>query len=179
MEGNPISDRETALSKGGSHLFRRLLETISEGAVALNHEGRVLYCNRQAATLLGLLPAQVLDSYFAAFVPAEERPLFIQFLAQSVREPSWLELHLNGGLDHPTLVQLSSSPLELEDSSGIGLVISDLSERRSNEEALREALKRYQVATESIRDAFILVEAETPHHLVESRGGEDLRLHPG
>lgn len=37
----------------------------------------------------------------------------------------------------------------------------DLVERQQNEEALREALQRYRVATRSIRDAFIMVDGES------------------
>ncbi|RFZ94995.1 PAS domain S-box protein [Mucilaginibacter conchicola] len=56
--------------------YRLVLETIKMAAVSLNAEGRVIFCNKYLANLLGYTQAEILGmDWMANFVPGEHREI--------------------------------------------------------------------------------------------------------
>lgn len=146
---------------GTENPFRQMVETLVEGAVFLSGDGRILYSNQQFANILGYTIQDYLNTHFENLACDTNKVLFRSFLEDSLHGPRRLELTLTHKTKRSVNVLLSSSPLELEDTTGVCLTITDLTERQHNEQALREALQRYRVATRSIRDAFIIVDGES------------------
>src|SRR5215216_4573152 len=68
-EGEQVFTLQTA-----EHAYRVLVETMSEGAVMLDENGTILYCNESFASLLKMPPEQVLGSAFGRFVVAPDLP---------------------------------------------------------------------------------------------------------
>ena len=156
-KGSPGSEPS---KRGEEQLYRHFLEKVNEGVVALSAEGQILYCNPKFAEILGFSTPQVLNVPFDTFVTEKDRSLFKEFLAESTRESRHLKLLLSGRPGMSVMVQLSASPFVFENNSGVSLVVTDLTDLRAHEEALKEALDRFQAASDNIRDALIVVESK-------------------
>jgi len=77
--------------------YRALIEQMSEGAVLLDADGLVLYCNAALPRLLGRDPAALLGQYFGDFVPPEYRGAWAELCAQGWQAPARGELALPSG----------------------------------------------------------------------------------
>ncbi len=154
------SSQAGLIKEGGEPFFQHFMETMNEGAVALSTEGRILYCNPKFAEILGLSTQQVLNASLDSFISGKDKSLFTEFLTKSAQERSQLDLWLTGQSEKSVMVHLASTPFTTDKFTGICMVVTDLTERHSHEEALYEALHRYQVVSDSLRDALIVIESK-------------------
>jgi PAS domain S-box-containing protein len=109
--------------------YRALIENMGEGAVTMNKEGLILYCNSTFAEMLGLNLSFVIGSAFDKFI----NPLFLSFYHE-LFERSWeadckgeVELQCDG-ITKP--VQLSFTSLELPEGTSLSLIVTDLSKQK-------------------------------------------------
>jgi PAS domain-containing protein len=65
--------------------YRVLIEEIQEGAVTLNEEGTILYCNRALAGILRTPLERVIGAQLSDFVPKEGRATLARLLARGGR----------------------------------------------------------------------------------------------
>ena len=119
---------------GADRVYRVFLESISQGALTLSHEGMILYANAAAATILsagdGPVGSRLRDS-----VRKDERPRFDALLEAGRRGPIDAELRLRGRTGgRPFSVSLR--PLEDRDDRMIVAVLTDLAERKKTEKVL-------------------------------------------
>src|SRR4051812_37946584 len=59
---------------GAERPYRRLVESMTEGAAILLRDGTVLYCNGRLAEMVALPLASVIGGLFQRFVAARQRP---------------------------------------------------------------------------------------------------------
>ncbi len=121
--------------------YRLLIEEIQEGAVTLNGEGVVLYCNRAFAGILGAPLERVIGARLSDFVPREGRAGLARLLARGGRGD--LALEAAGGARVP--VHLSLSELPATDEGGARVlcgVVADLTEREARARELADAYGR-------------------------------------
>jgi PAS domain S-box-containing protein len=142
--------------KGAEHPYRVLVEGMNEGAISVSTAGVILYSNSAFARMVGLPLDQVIGSDLVKFVAAPERDSVEQLIQQSSRQAVRAEVKIlqTSGETLPT--QFSLNPVDLEEGPSIGVIITDLSERKRNEET--EAALR-------IRDEFLAIashELRTP-----------------
>ncbi|MFZ2061542.1 MAG: PAS domain-containing sensor histidine kinase [Candidatus Binatus sp.] len=142
--------------EGAEHPYRVLVESMNEGAVSLSKEGTVLYCNSAFARMVGISLDQIMGHDVCEFVPIEDRDALKKLIKQGLREPMRAEMTLlpSSGACLPT--QFSLNPVDLEGKPSIGVIVTDLSERKRQEEA--EAAVR-------MRDEFLAIashELRTP-----------------
>ncbi|MGC2491852.1 ATP-binding protein [Candidatus Binatus sp.] len=142
--------------EGAEHPYRVLVESMNEGAVSLSKEGTVLYCNSAFARMVGISLDQIMGHDVCEFVPIEDRDALKKLIKQGLREPIRAEMTLlpSSGACLPT--QFSLNPVDLEGKPSIGVIVTDLSERKRQEEA--EAAVR-------MRDEFLAIashELRTP-----------------
>ena len=77
--------------------LRNLLDSASDGLLALDEEGTILEANEAAARRLGRMRRYLIGKPFAAFVPLDERRRFRTTLSTAAPEhDARLELELNG-----------------------------------------------------------------------------------
>jgi PAS domain S-box-containing protein len=142
--------------KGAEHPYRVLVEGMNEGAISVSTAGVILYSNSAFARMVGLPLDQVIGSDLVKFVAAPDRDSVEQLIQQSSRQAVRAEVKIlqTSGETLPT--QFSLNPVDLEGGPSIGVIITDLSERKRNEET--EAALR-------IRDEFLAIashELRTP-----------------
>ncbi|MGH9817416.1 MAG: histidine kinase [Candidatus Acidiferrales bacterium] len=106
--------------------YRWLVDALSEGAVCLDAKGRVLYCNRAFATLLGRARDSNTGTAFASLVSAKERHRIAAFLNLSRGATVKGEFTLRAGRDATVPVHLSVAPLPDFGPGITGMVVTDL-----------------------------------------------------
>src|SRR3984957_16417554 len=142
--------------EGAEHPYRVLVESMNEGAVSLSKDRTILYCNSAFARMVGVSLDRIMGNDVCEFVPKEDCDTLKKLVKQAYREPVRAEMTLlpSSGDGLPT--QFSLNPVDLEGKPSIGIIVTDLSERRRNEQA--EAAVR-------MRDEFLAIashELRTP-----------------
>src|SRR5204863_160932 len=135
---HPEGDQVFTL-QGAEKPYRLLIEAINEGAVTMLYDGTVLYCNNRFASMVHQPIEKIIGSSFYSFLPSEQRDALRRMLAGisaggvkhefTLRRPS----KESGGLP----AQLSLAPLEIDGTKAIGIIATDLTERKLQEEILR------------------------------------------
>lgn len=91
------------------HPYRILLEGMSEGALTLNREGLVLYCNERFAKMTGLPLKHVIGDNLHRWLDANNQVAFEELVATAGSQPSRKQLVLqkNGKPGVPVYVSVS------------------------------------------------------------------------
>ncbi len=133
-----ISDKVYTL-QGADAPYRFLIETMNEGAVLMPQDSTLIhYCNHRMAGLLRLTPDRVMGHPFEQFVVPSDRPAFAALLARARQAPASGELLLGVENAPPLPVKLSIARVDKPDHPDMGVVVTDLSELKTAENALRE-----------------------------------------
>jgi PAS domain S-box-containing protein len=142
--------------EGAEHPYRVLVESMNEGALSLSRDGLILYCNSAFARMVGVVLDQIMGRDVCEFVPAEDRDKIKKLIRQGLREPVRAEAALLPASGEGLPTQFSLNPVDIGGKPSVGVVVTDLSERRRNDQA--EAAVR-------MRDEFLAIashELRTP-----------------
>lgn len=142
--------------EGAEHPYRVLVESMNEGAISLSGDGIILYCNSAFARMIRVALDQIMGRDICEFVRAEDRESLRRLIRQGSRKAVRAEMALltAPGITLPT--QFSLNPVNLEEGPSIGAIVTDLSERKRNEQA---------EAAVQMRDEFLAIashELRTP-----------------
>ena len=128
--------------------YRLLVEQMQQGAVTLNADGDISYCNRRFADLLGRPHERLTGVAFRDFIPPDEQALYESLLQQGRAGAGQGEAHLqkaDGGL---IPVFLTFNALPPDSGVAVGVLVTDLTTQRHHEklnaaiEALKESDRR-------------------------------------
>jgi PAS domain S-box-containing protein len=132
--------------------YRVLAERMNEGAATLTTEGTILFCNQRFAEMVRVPAERLLSSNFISMLCEEERSGFPQLVRQALRNNVRTEGNLLRNCGTMLPVQLSLSPIPLEESGqGICLIATDISGRKLVEEKLRTAIDDLKRAQDELR----------------------------
>jgi PAS domain S-box-containing protein len=126
--------------EGVDTIYRRLFETLNEGVLVATADRTILYANRRFADLVGVELSRITGASVERFVPLAQVADFTAFLERAEEMPHRDDLSLiraDGGLV-PVLVSINPAPLERSET-GCAIVVTDLTELRQVQEALRRA----------------------------------------
>lgn len=131
--------------QGVDYIYQRFIEQMGEGAVTLSWEGFILYSNQKFAKLLGYPLQKVIGSEFKNFVRYQDLVKFENLFQNSQkqigkREEFWLIRR--DGNKFP--VQLSLTQLNIGNTFIYCIIITDLTEYKRKEEAVRESEERFR-----------------------------------
>ena len=98
--------------EGVDHVYRRLVETMREGAATVAADGTLLYCNQRLADMLGRPLEQLVGSPLSSHVAPGDRQIFMAMLEQATSEACHRELELMKGKGGLVPVSLSASPYQ-------------------------------------------------------------------
>ncbi|MGB2855093.1 MAG: PAS domain S-box protein, partial [Dehalococcoidia bacterium] len=127
--------------RGSQEAFKTIVDTSLEGIYQVDNSGKFIFVNESFATLFGYGREELLGNHFADMLSADALPKVERMVQEvlagkNVRDEVAVK-HKDG---HEIPVSFSAAPLR-EQGAIIGLtgVLSDISERKQAEEALREA----------------------------------------
>ncbi|GAB3935479.1 sensor histidine kinase [Larkinella terrae] len=129
--------------KTADQTYRVFIETMNEGAVTLNEEGLILYCNSRFALMVGLPLSKVIAVSFTTFIPPECSEEY-----ERLFELGWTE---NGKVETSILstqglvpCQLSATTLELDGGIAMSLIITDLTSQKETQKLLKSNNQRLE-----------------------------------
>jgi len=151
----PEGERIFTLS-GAEHPYRVMVESMNEGAISLALDGTILYCNGAFARMIDTPLDQVMGHKLGEFVDDDEVPALRDLIERGRSSAIRAEMSLVSTAGDVLPTQISLNPVEMDGAEVIGVVITDLSERRRKEQA-QEAVR--------LRDEFLSIashELRTP-----------------
>ena len=131
---------------GAEHAYRILIESMNEGALTLTADGMILYANQCFARMVKRPLEQVLGSSFHHLLSAADQATLRPLLKRAEPSGPKIQVLLEAGDGSQLPAQISSCALATNgaESESFGLVVTDMTEARHDEEMLR-ALTRQVV----------------------------------
>jgi protein-histidine pros-kinase len=137
--------RTEATQRASEELFRGLLEAAPDAMVIVGADGRIALINRQTERLFGYQRDELLGEWVERLVPERfhdaHRRHRDRFLGEPGVRPMGAGLELYGrrkdGSEFP--VEISLSPLQSDSGMLVSAAVRDITARKADEEALREA----------------------------------------
>jgi diguanylate cyclase (GGDEF)-like protein/PAS domain S-box-containing protein len=136
--------------------YRRIAETSAEGIWTIDVQGRTTFANRRIADMLGYTVAEMTGRPFLDFMDEESRHLARENLArrtEGIEEQHDFVFRRKDGSEIWT--SLSTAPIRDDDGTVVGALamITDITERRRAEQALRTSDERFQAVLKATKDA--------------------------
>ena len=125
--------------QGAEQAYRALIESMNEGALTLTVDKTILYANQCFARMVKCPLEQVMATSFRRFLSTEDRATLRSLLKRPNKSGFKIQMHLIAGDGSRMPVQLSIRPLARDGSetAAVGMVVTDMTEVRRNEELLR------------------------------------------
>ena len=125
--------------KSADYFYRALVEQMGEGAVTINEDGTILYCNRRFAQMLALPLEQVMGDDIRSMIAPRDRADFDTMLLSKTHERRETETALISADGALIPVRVAFAFIPHETPPSFCLVITDMTESRKREDELREA----------------------------------------
>ena len=132
MVSTPAGPRVFTL-EGADHRYRRLVETMSEGALIVSTSGVVLYSNAAFATMVTTRLETVVGRPLADFVDARSRPMCAGLLAAARTRSAAEEITLRSSSGASLAAYVSVSPND-DGGAGISVIVTNLAAQKRNDE---------------------------------------------
>ncbi len=138
---------------GAEHAYRVLIESMNEGALALEPNKMILYANRRFAGMVKCPLEQVIGGSLRRFLSAEDRATLRPLMKSADKSGTKIQVVLIATDGTRMPVQISIRPMARTGLSHrtMGVVVTDLTEARRNEELLRALTKRVVQVQENER----------------------------
>ena len=139
--------------EGAGHAYRILIESMNEGALILTVDKTILYANQCFARMVKCPLEQVIGSSLRRFLSLEDRATLQPLMKRTAKPGSKIQVRLKVGSGTEMPVQISVRPLARPGSKSatIGMVVTDMTEVRRNEEQLRSLTHRVVQVQEAER----------------------------
>ena len=118
--------------KGADHRYRRLVETMNEGAAVVRPDGLIIYCNSRFAEMLGRRHGQVVGALLPDLAAIGSRATVEALIAQAGKGTARVEIEMLTGDAGVMPVYLSATPNNAEETPGISMIATDLTAQRRN-----------------------------------------------
>ncbi|GAB3537750.1 hypothetical protein GCM10027443_31280 [Pontibacter brevis] len=119
--------------EGAEETYRVLVENMGEGAITLNQQGLVLYCNNQFSRFVNLPISEVIGSSFLRFIPSEYQEPFQSLFTQGWRQHVKSEFILQPILKDLLHVYISLKTIATKGDEVLGIIVTNLSEQKELE----------------------------------------------
>lgn len=160
--------------------YRRVVETAGEGIWMVDLEGRARYANRRMAEMLGLTSEALEGAPAFDFVVPEDLPV-AQRLRAEVHQgrPGRYEIRFRRRDGEIRWMLVSASPIYDEEERLLGCLcmLTDITDRKQMEAALRHWERRYRTLAQQVPNAAIfLFDRDLRFMIAEGAGLEALSL---
>ena len=131
-------DHQLYALRTADQAYRVFIEKMTEGAVNLNMEGIVIYCNSTFAGMTGHTLSDVIGSSFEDFIAEEDKSYYRELFTICLENDCKGEVLLAaGGLKIP--VQLSLTSLEMEEGKTLSVIVTDITSQKKAQAQLQES----------------------------------------
>jgi len=131
--------------------YRRMVESMNEGAVTLIPDGTIFYCNPRFSQMVGRDADTLIGVRFQDLVSSDQQQHFHSMLHEAGPEGLRGEFCLHHGKGDCVPVQLSFYQLRADDANGIALIATDITERIEAEEKIRALAADLTIAEQEER----------------------------
>ncbi len=159
--------------KGAETPYRIIVENISEGAVTLVADGIILYANAYFSLMLGVPLERVIGAYFNDFVCDEDRGCLPELFQTALREGAKREITLITADKRCLPVYLSIQRLPGDEKNQLSMVITDITERKRAEEALRRAHDELELRVQERTQDLTMANEYLQREIAERKRAED------
>ena len=139
----PQGDQVYTLT-GADSAYRLLFETMNEGSATLGSDGTIFFCNSRLSAMLNTPMEAIVGGSMFSFAAEKDAASLASLLEKGVKEPQKREFALQSSDGKIVPSQISTSPLALDGSSVICMILTDLTERKRVEEDLIRSNKDLQ-----------------------------------
>jgi two-component system phosphate regulon sensor histidine kinase PhoR len=163
--------------KTADQTYRVFIEKMSEGAVTINHEGIILYCNTRFANMVDTPLEKTIGQPLLFFVPDTSKNKLEKVIHNSWNEDCREEIILKDGGGKDMHCLFSCNTMELDSGLALSIIITDLTVLKNTEQELQlrnYQLEEAQAATEKLNNSLETTVRQRTHDLVISR--EHFRL---
>ena len=158
LVGTGSRSGEVLTLRGSDEPYRVFVEAMSEGAVALDLPGTILYSNQRFAEMVNTPIERVRGSAFRKFVAGTEASDVQDLLERARHGGAMGECTLCTDEGTPVSVYLSARPLYAGGVKGICLVVTDITAHK--QAGLQQSERRFRALTENSSDGIALVSAD-------------------
>ncbi|GGH02650.1 PAS domain-containing sensor histidine kinase [Mucilaginibacter phyllosphaerae] len=166
-EGHQLYTLKTA-----DQTYRVFIERMSEGAVTINRDGIILYCNTRFATMADVPLEKAIGKPLSSFVPDVSQDLLAHIVNSSWSNDCRQEIILKDGEGKDMHCLFSCNAIELDSGTALSIIITDLSVLKETERQLQvknEQLEEARSTTEKLNDSLEATVKERTHDLTISR----------
>jgi PAS domain S-box-containing protein len=140
--------------EGADHPYRVMVETMREGALTVNSDGTIVYCNDSFANMVDEPVERVLGSTVNEYLAAGDEQSYQNFLETHDADTDKIEVQLRG--DGATLTPVLISRSLPHETGVFCLVVTDLTVQKRNVELL--ASEKVNQALNEQRESLLLRE---------------------
>lgn len=130
--------------------YQAFAESMSEGAASLASDGTILFCNRALAEMVGRAQEKLIGAPAGNLIVPEEKQRFQHLLALGGQNVSRAEIHFQRQDENTLPVLISLKPILSEQSPGICLIATDLSERKQAEAKATAEREKFNTILDSV-----------------------------
>jgi PAS domain S-box-containing protein len=136
--------------KTADQTYRVFIEKMNEGAVTLNEDGIILYCNSMFASMLDLPLSKVIGFSFQSFIAENCLEVYQEIFKKGWTQDGKFEISISS---HKSIIpcQLSVTTLQLDEGVSLSIIITDLSYQKEIQKLLKlnnERLEQTNLALE-------------------------------
>jgi signal transduction histidine kinase/CheY-like chemotaxis protein len=122
--------------EGAERPYRVLIEAMQQGAATLSADGTILFCNLCLAVMFQTPQEKVTGTPLQHFVPPADHPHLEAMLREAQASHAVGEIRFHTGMDTLLPVQLALSALPLPGTTALGLIVTDLTEQKRQQELM-------------------------------------------
>ncbi|MBD1394480.1 PAS domain-containing sensor histidine kinase [Mucilaginibacter glaciei] len=158
--------------KTADQTYRVFIEKMSEGAVTINKQGIILYCNTRFAIMADTPLEHTIGQPLVSFVPEKSKAQLEHIIKDSWTNECRAEIILKDGGGKDMQCLFSCNTIELDNGIALSIIITDLTLLKNTESALQARnaeLFEAHAATEKLNNSLEDTVRQRTHDLVISR----------
>ncbi len=134
--------------ESGDFAYRMLVENFNEGALTLSEDGLIVYTNNYLCELLDLSYEVIIGKPVSKFIHPDSEDTFNELFKSGLKGQTKGEICLTSGKkDIPVYISLTSLYPKLPT---VGMIVTDLSERKVFEEQIKEKAAQLELKNEEL-----------------------------
>lgn len=144
--------------KSADQTYRIFIEQMTQGAITIDENGKILYSNSQFALLINQPLEKVIGQSFFNYIAKDNLPICIELI-----DSAWENVLTKGELKLATSqyeipVLLSLKTLDLDEGVSLSIILTDLTEQKINQKLLEDKNRQLQNAEQTARELNINLE---------------------